>query len=56
MKYLRVINTNYLIAVPRPYEPSYNKIFDLLLEKHPDELQLVFDNDTFQVYYLTNNK
>lgn len=56
MKYLRVINTNYLIAVPRPHEPSYNKIFDLLLEKHPDELQLVFDNDTFRVYYLTNNK
>ena len=56
MGYLQAINTHYIIASPLSQKPHVKQEFDLLFEKYPDRFSLVFNNDTFRVYYLTNNK
>lgn len=56
MNYLRAIRTEYIIASPYLNKPQSKKELDWILNHHPSELSLVFDNETFTVYYLTNQK
>lgn len=54
MNYLRAIQTKYLITTPSLHKPQNKKELDWILNHHPNELSLVFDNETFKVYHLTN--
>ena len=56
MSYLRAIQAKYLIASPSLFKPQNKKEFDWVLSHHSNELSLVFDNETFKVYYLTIQK
>lgn len=53
MKYLWAIRANYLITSTAAITPYNKKQIDWILKHHPNELSLVFNNETFMVYYLT---
>ncbi|MBL4744187.1 MAG: hypothetical protein JKX87_06075 [Cycloclasticus sp.] len=56
MKYLQIIQAKYLITAPTMQRPHNKKAIDWVLNHHSNELALVFDNETFKVYYLTDKK